>query len=118
MRESKQILPPVVGFCDTLVVHLLPFLIFSPPSSSTFTDETMASNPETPTPSLTKVENEPEDARADVTAAVEELLNTLSNKFAGVSSEIFAKMDDMSERLDKLEAALKENQAKDGGSSK
>ncbi|KAL6402464.1 uncharacterized protein AUP68_14943 [Ilyonectria robusta] len=98
----------------------------------------MASNPETPTPSLTKVENEPEDARADVTAAVEELLNTLSNKFAGVSSEIFAKseslasgahyffhrlltsriVDDMSERLDKLEAALKENQAKDGGPSK
>jgi heat shock factor-binding protein 1 len=32
-----------------------------------------------------------EDARTDVTAAVEELLNSLSNKFAGVSSEIFAK---------------------------
>ncbi|KAH7152370.1 heat shock factor binding protein 1-domain-containing protein [Dactylonectria estremocensis] len=78
----------------------------------------MASNPENPTPSLVKAENESEDARADVTAAVEELLNTLSNKFAGVSSEIFAKMDDMSERLDKLEAALKESQSKDTGSSK
>ena len=32
-----------------------------------------------------------DDARADVTAAVEELINSLSNKFAGVSSEIFAK---------------------------
>lgn len=32
-----------------------------------------------------------EDPNADVTAAVEELLNSLSNKFAGVSSEIFAK---------------------------
>lgn len=34
-----------------------------------------------------------DDARADVTAAVEELLNSLSNKFAGVSSEIFAKSE-------------------------
>jgi hypothetical protein len=32
-----------------------------------------------------------DDANADVTAAVEELLNSLSSKFAGVSSEIFAK---------------------------
>ncbi|KAL2760515.1 hypothetical protein ACRALDRAFT_1090957 [Sodiomyces alcalophilus JCM 7366] len=34
-----------------------------------------------------------EDTKAaDVNAAVEELLNTLSNKFAGISSEIFAKI--------------------------
>ncbi|RKL43578.1 hypothetical protein BFJ72_g4401 [Fusarium proliferatum] len=59
-----------------------------------------------------------DDARADVTAAVEELLNSLSNKFAGVSSEIFAKMDEMSRRLDNLEAALQESKAKDGGSTK
>jgi hypothetical protein len=32
-----------------------------------------------------------DDTRADVTAAVEELINSLSNKFAGVSSEMFAK---------------------------
>lgn len=32
-----------------------------------------------------------DDARTELTAQVEDLLNTLSNKFAGVSSEIFAK---------------------------
>ncbi|KAH7033110.1 heat shock factor binding protein 1-domain-containing protein [Microdochium trichocladiopsis] len=46
----------------------------------------------------------------ELTAVVEDLLNSLSNKFAGVSSEIFAKMDEMSRRLDNLEAALKANQ--------
>ncbi|CCU75071.1 Bgt-2742 [Blumeria graminis f. sp. tritici] len=43
----------------------------------------------------------------DLSAVVDELLNSLSNKFAGVSSEIFAKMDDISRRLDNLEANLK-----------
>ncbi|KAF5504231.1 hypothetical protein CGCF413_v005164 [Colletotrichum fructicola] len=43
-----------------------------------------------------------EDAKGDVNAAVEELLNTISNKFAGVSSEIFAKMDEMSRGLIKV----------------
>ncbi|KAM5342571.1 hypothetical protein ACJ41O_013537 [Fusarium nematophilum] len=79
----------------------------------------MASNdPKTDPASSVKPENASDDARADVTAAVEELLNTLSNKFAGVSSEIFAKMDEMSRRLDNLEAALQESKAKDGGSTK
>ncbi|KAJ4313680.1 hypothetical protein N0V84_009290 [Fusarium piperis] len=79
----------------------------------------MASNdPESETPAGLKPENSSDDARADVTAAVEELLNSLSNKFAGVSSEIFAKMDEMSRRLDNLEAALQESKSKDGGSSK
>ncbi|KAK4227075.1 heat shock factor binding protein 1-domain-containing protein [Podospora fimiseda] len=50
--------------------------------------------------------NSSDDARAELTAQVEDLLNTLSNKFAGVSSEIFAKMDEMSRRLDNLEAQL------------
>jgi len=70
----------------------------------------------------TNRQSAPEDSRADadVTAAVEELLNSLSNKFAGVSSEIFAKMDEMSRRLDNLEAALQDNsKSKDAaGSSK
>ncbi|KAH0432852.1 hypothetical protein COL154_000381 [Colletotrichum chrysophilum] len=57
-----------------------------------------------------------EDAKGDVNAAVEELLNTISNKFAGVSSEIFAKMDEMSRRLDNLEAALLANKEKEGSS--
>ncbi|KAJ6438559.1 heat shock factor binding protein 1 domain-containing protein [Purpureocillium lavendulum] len=60
----------------------------------------------------------PESANADVSAAVEDLLNTLSNKFASVSSEIFAKMDEMSRRLDKLESALVESKNQDAGSSK
>lgn len=68
-----------------------------------------------------------------MTAAVEELLNSLSNKFAGVSSEIFAKsrhhkhhhttyrtdnwaVDEMSRRIDTLEAALNENKSKDSAS--
>ncbi|KIN05004.1 hypothetical protein OIDMADRAFT_17807, partial [Oidiodendron maius Zn] len=38
-------------------------------------------------------------APAELSAVVDELLNSLSNKFAGVSSEIFAKMDEMSRRL-------------------
>jgi heat shock factor-binding protein 1 len=64
---------------------------------------------------------------------VDELLNSLSNKFAGVSSEIFAKsmcspdscvtkwliasiVDEMSRRLDKLETTLQSSSSdgKDG----
>ncbi|KAF4976509.1 hypothetical protein FZEAL_6827 [Fusarium zealandicum] len=79
----------------------------------------MASNDAKPeSPAALKPDNASDDARADVTAAVEELLNSLSNKFAGVSSEIFAKMDEMSRRLDNLEAALQENKPKDGASTK
>ncbi|KAF7899661.1 hypothetical protein EAF00_003997 [Botryotinia globosa] len=48
-------------------------------------------------------------ATAELSLVVDELLNSLSNKFAGVSSEIFAKMDEMSRRLDNLEATLQSN---------
>jgi len=58
--------------------------------------------------------NPGDDARLELTAQLEDLLNTLSNKFAGVSSEIFAKMDEMSRRLDNLETALATS--KDDGS--
>ncbi|KAM0204380.1 hypothetical protein ACHAPA_005628 [Fusarium lateritium] len=79
----------------------------------------MASNdPKPDSTANNKPENPSDDARADVTAAVEELLNSLSNKFAGVSSEIFAKMDEMSRRLDNLESALQDNKSKDGGAAK
>lgn len=60
--------------------------------------------------------NNSDDARAELTAQLDELLNTLSNKFAGVSSEIFAKMDEMSRRLDNLEAALMANNESNSGS--
>ncbi|KAH6724163.1 heat shock factor binding protein 1-domain-containing protein [Leptodontidium sp. 2 PMI_412] len=57
-------------------------------------------------------------APAELSAVVDELLNSLSNKFAGVSSEIFAKMDEMSRRLDNLEATLQSNiDGRDGKSS-
>jgi len=57
-------------------------------------------------------------APAELSAVVDELLNSLSNKFAGVSSEIFAKMDEMSRRLDNLEATLQNNaEGRDGKSS-
>jgi len=56
-------------------------------------------------------------APAELSAVVDELLNTLSNKFAGVSSEIFAKMDEMSRRLDNLETQLQSGAANDGKSS-
>ncbi|KAI0541026.1 heat shock factor binding protein 1-domain-containing protein [Xylaria digitata] len=48
----------------------------------------------------------------ELTTVVEELLNSLSNKFTTVSSEIFTKMDEMSRRLDSLEAALRANEEK------
>ncbi|KKA29966.1 hypothetical protein TD95_003770 [Thielaviopsis punctulata] len=63
--------------------------------------------------------NRPEatdDAHTDLNSAVEELLNSLSNKFAGVSSEIFAKMDEMSRRLDSLESALAAKEKSDSAS--
>ncbi|KAK8147202.1 hypothetical protein G3M48_002000 [Beauveria asiatica] len=62
--------------------------------------------------------NSGDDARTEFNAAVEELLNTIQNKFAGVSSEIFAKLDDMSSRLDKLEAELRENNSKENTPTK
>jgi len=58
------------------------------------------------------------DAPSELSAVVDELLNSISNKFAGVSSEVFAKMDEMSRRLDNLEATLQSNaEARDGKSS-
>ncbi|KAI2629112.1 heat shock factor binding protein 1-domain-containing protein [Hypomontagnella submonticulosa] len=53
----------------------------------------------------------------ELTSVVEELLNTLSTKFDGISSEIFAKMDDMARRLDKLEAALQASEEKTANST-
>ncbi|KXX80915.1 Heat shock factor-binding protein 1 [Madurella mycetomatis] len=67
-------------------------------------------------PSTPQANNTSDDARAELTVQLEDLLNTLSNKFAGVSSEIFAKMDEMSRRLDNLEAQLMVNKDKKSGS--
>lgn len=50
----------------------------------------------------------PEDSPAELTAVVDDLLNSLSTKFASVSTEILGKIDAMSTRLDAMEAALKQ----------
>ncbi|KAI9831327.1 MAG: hypothetical protein M1819_005101 [Sarea resinae] len=47
-----------------------------------------------------------EDAPAELSAVVDELLNSLSTKFSSVSKDILEKMDDMSRRLDSLEATI------------
>ncbi|KAL2053042.1 hypothetical protein ABVK25_006679 [Lepraria finkii] len=43
----------------------------------------------------------------DLVKAVDKLLNDLGPKFSKVSAELFAKMDDMTQRLDDMELAIK-----------
>ncbi|KAL8722950.1 MAG: hypothetical protein Q9225_000642 [Loekoesia sp. 1 TL-2023] len=47
------------------------------------------------------------DAPNELIKAVDELLDDLSTKFSKVSTEVFAKMDEMAQRLDELEASIK-----------
>ncbi|KAI4152408.1 MAG: hypothetical protein LQ341_000715 [Variospora aurantia] len=47
------------------------------------------------------------DAPNELIKAVDELLDNLSAKFSKVSTEVFAKMDEMAQRLDELEASIK-----------
>ncbi|PWW76676.1 hypothetical protein C7212DRAFT_319522 [Tuber magnatum] len=49
-----------------------------------------------------------EEAPAELTAVVDDLLNSLSTKFASVSSEIFEKIEAISKRLDQMEAQLQQ----------
>ncbi|KAJ5227019.1 uncharacterized protein N7469_007025 [Penicillium citrinum] len=46
------------------------------------------------------------DAQGQLTAAVDELLDQLQGKFDNVSKEVFGKLDDMTRRLDELEASM------------
>ncbi|KAJ5492225.1 Heat shock factor binding 1 [Penicillium expansum] len=46
------------------------------------------------------------DAQGQLTAAVDDLLNELQTKFDNVSTEMFGKLDEMTKRLDELEASL------------
>ncbi|CAI7584465.1 unnamed protein product [Penicillium glandicola] len=46
------------------------------------------------------------DAQGQLTAAIDDLLNELQSKFDNVSAEMFGKLDDMTKRLDELEASL------------
>ena len=61
----------------------------STPTQATTVSATQASPQRFTHSPSTKTNND--DARGELTAQLEDLLNTLSNKFAGVSSEIFAK---------------------------
>ncbi|KAI9793862.1 MAG: hypothetical protein M1816_007114 [Peltula sp. TS41687] len=47
---------------------------------------------------------------AELSAVVDGLLDSLTNKFSGVSKEIFGKMDDMARRLDALEELVQQSQ--------
>ncbi|MCJ1346910.1 hypothetical protein MMC31_005130 [Peltigera leucophlebia] len=44
---------------------------------------------------------------SDVVRAVDELLDLITVKFSKISTEVFAKMDEMAQRLDELEASIK-----------
>ncbi|CAI7582504.1 unnamed protein product [Penicillium bialowiezense] len=45
-------------------------------------------------------------SQGQLNAAVDDLLNELQSKFENVSTELFGKLDDMTKRLDDLEASL------------
>ncbi|PNS18921.1 hypothetical protein CAC42_6016 [Sphaceloma murrayae] len=53
-------------------------------------------------------------APAELTAVVEDLLNQLTAKFSSVSAEMITKMDDMSKRLDNLEAIIQQSNNNQG----
>ncbi|KAH9877784.1 hypothetical protein J1614_003001 [Plenodomus biglobosus] len=55
--------------------------------------------------------NSNSEGSGQLTAVVDDLLNQLNSKFTTISSELLSKMDDMSRRLDNLEATI---QAGDG----
>ncbi|KAF2486071.1 heat shock factor binding protein 1-domain-containing protein [Neohortaea acidophila] len=48
----------------------------------------------------------PDTAPSELVAVVDDLLNQLSSKFSNMSSELIGKMDEMSRRLDALEASI------------
>ncbi|ESA42445.1 hypothetical protein GE21DRAFT_7298 [Neurospora crassa] len=75
----------------------------------------MSENGEANTSTSPTATNSADDARQELSVQLEDLLNTLSNKFAGVSSEIFAKMDEMSRRLDNLESQIMAGKEKPNG---
>ncbi|MCJ1411870.1 hypothetical protein MMC19_005962 [Ptychographa xylographoides] len=62
------------------------------------------------------------DPANELAVLVDELLDGLTVKFSTVSAEIFAKMDEMSRRLDNLESSIvaqqaQQNQQAEGGQS-
>jgi heat shock factor-binding protein 1 len=58
------------------------------------------------------------NAPAELTAVVDELLDTLQKKFSTVSSSMLEKMDEMSRRLDSLEAVIQAGERRSGDKGK
>ncbi|KAF8538125.1 hypothetical protein BDD12DRAFT_885986 [Trichophaea hybrida] len=55
---------------------------------------------------------------SELTAVVDDLLDSLQSKFASVSSEIYDKIEAMSRRLDAMEASLQGGGSSGGGGAK
>ncbi|KAJ4333508.1 hypothetical protein N0V87_007533 [Didymella glomerata] len=58
------------------------------------------------------------DSSAELAAVVDDLLNQLNTKFTTISSDLLSKMDDMSRRLDNLEAQIQAGDGKGSNASK
>merc|ERR1712000_169368 len=97
-------LPASVLLRGSAPLHLSQTYTFDLPQASEPTSMASTNPDETP-----EQGNNPEEIRSDVTAAVDELLNKLSNQFAEVSQEMFAKMDQMTNRIEKLERELQQS---------
>ncbi|KAF2734136.1 hypothetical protein EJ04DRAFT_494144 [Polyplosphaeria fusca] len=59
-----------------------------------------------------------DSSTAELTAVVDELLGQLTQKFSSISGDLLSKMDDMSRRLDNLEATIQTGDGKSTGSGK
>lgn len=81
---------------------------------------TTSSTTNTTLPTLSSAEanndaSNPTDSSAtELTAAVDDLLTTLRAKFTTATTEMLAKMDDMSRRLDSLEQTLSMGEGEEG----
>ncbi|KAM0722356.1 hypothetical protein Q7P37_001797 [Cladosporium fusiforme] len=53
----------------------------------------------------------PDNQPAELVQVVDDLLNQLNSKFSTISSELIEKMDEMSRRLDNLEANIQTSNA-------
>ncbi|KAJ4362323.1 hypothetical protein N0V83_010416 [Neocucurbitaria cava] len=72
-----------------------------------------------PTKSIQSLHSSNTDSSGELAVVVDDLLNQLNTKFSTISSELLAKMDDMSRRLDNLEATMQAGDGSKGsGSSK
>ncbi|KAL5115544.1 hypothetical protein ACEQ8H_006520 [Pleosporales sp. CAS-2024a] len=76
----------------------------------------------TPRPTVDRVAsdnslNTGSDGSGELAQVVDDLLNQLNTKFSTISSELLSKMDDMSRRLDNLEATIQAGEGSKGSDS-